>query len=290
METWDFYRTDHEIRKSRKRTVDWTIPAIKRFYDGASVRLLSVGCGSAVDVAVLREHGYFCWGADPDENCYADAREFFVRSDACSLPFASDGFDVTMCMEALEHIGAPNTNREWLPCPEFRANRKRAVEELLRVTRPGGLIIIVTPNRLFPIDEHGTGKTGIRWHLPFRDQTLSYFELRSLFLPKCDQMGVLPYKGYWELEKLKRLGGRTFVRLVNSVLPIFSNRFLHIFGPHLFVYFRKIRNATDSGSDHGSTFAVHANESPCMAAERPEHAAHKRIDPWPGSVRLDALR
>jgi hypothetical protein len=52
-------------------------------------------------------------------------------------------------------------------------------------------------------------------------------------------MGVLPYKGYYELEKLKRLGGAVMVHLVKSVLPIFSNRLLHIFGPHLFVYFRK---------------------------------------------------
>jgi SAM-dependent methyltransferase len=272
METWNFYRTDHEIRKSRRRTEEWTIPAIKRFYDGGRLHLLSVGCGSAVDVVVLREHGYLCWGADPDENCFADAREFFVQSDSCSLPFDSAGFDVTMCMEALEHIGAPNTNREWKPRPEYRANRKRAVEELLRVTKPGGLIIIVTPNRLFPIDEHGTGKTGIRWHLPFRDLTLSYFELRRLFLPKCDQMGVLPYEGYYELEKLKRLGGLPLVRLAKSVLPIFSNRFLHIFGPHLFVYFRKLGNATDFAPDRRSAFVAHVNEAHRIASEHEERA------------------
>jgi SAM-dependent methyltransferase len=270
MELWNFYRTDNEIRKSRKRTEEWTIPAITRFYDGDGIRLLSVGCGSAVDVAVLREHGYFCWGSDPDENCCADAREFFVQSDACSLPFDSEGFDVTMCMEALEHIGAPNTNRAWKPCPEYRANRKRAVEELLRVTKPGGLIIVVTPNRLFPIDEHGAGKTGLRWHLPFRDQTLSYFELKNLFLPKCAQMGVLPYEGYYELEKLKRLGGLPFVRLVKSVLPIFSNRLLHILGPHLFVYFRKLGNAADSASNRRFTSVTHPDAVGAMANEREE--------------------
>jgi len=112
------------------------------------------------------------------------------------------------------------------------------------------VIILVTPNRFFPIDEHGTGKTGLRWHLPFQDQTLSYFELRNLFFPKCDQMGVLPYDGYYELEKLKRLGGVPMVRLVSSVLPIFSNRVLHVLGPHLFVYFRKLRSATNSESGH----------------------------------------
>ena len=256
MELWNFYRTDNEVRKSRKRTEQWTIPAIRRLYDGSSLRLLSVGCGSAVDVAILREHGYCCWGTDPDENCHPAAREFFVQSDACSLPFKSEDFDVTMCMEAFEHIGAPNTNRAWKPCPEYRANRRRAAEELLRVTKPGGLIILVTPNRLFPIDEHGTGKTGLRWHLPFQDQTLSYFELRNLFFPKCDRMGVLPYKGYYELEKLKALGGVPMIRLVKSVLPIFSNRILHVFGPHLFIYFRKIENVPSSESGNRLSFVA----------------------------------
>jgi SAM-dependent methyltransferase len=190
MELWNFYRTDNEVRKSRKRTEEWTIPAIKRFYDGGTVRMLSVGCGSAVDVAVLREHGYFCWGTDPDENCCTDARKFFVQSDACSLPFDSEDFDLTMCMEAFEHIGAPNTNREWKPCPEYRVNRKRAAEELLRVTKPGGVIIVVTPNRLFPIDEHGAGKTGLRWHLPFQDQTLSSFCLNAIEWESCRTRGT----------------------------------------------------------------------------------------------------
>jgi len=207
-----------------------------------------------VDVAILREHGYSCWGTDPDENCHPVARDFFVQSDACSLAFKSEEFDVTMCMEAFEHIGAPNTNRAWKPCPEYRANRRKAAEELLRVTKPGGLIILVTPNRLFPIDEHGSARTGLRWHLPFRDQTLSYLELRSLFLPKCDEMGVLSYDGYYELEKLNQLGGAPMVRLVKFVLPIFSNRILHVFGPHLFIYFRKIGNTTSCESGDRLSF------------------------------------
>ena len=62
---WDFYRTQKEVRKSRRRTEEWIIPTIEQFYGkGAVPRVLSVGCGSAVDVAVLRQHGYDCWGTD----------------------------------------------------------------------------------------------------------------------------------------------------------------------------------------------------------------------------------
>lgn len=238
--TWDFYRTEREVRKSRRRAMEWIIPTIKRFHGTTTgLRVLSVGCGSAIDVAVLRQHGYTCWGTDLTGDCRLEARGAFVQADACSLPFKSSEFDLTLCLEAFEHIGAPNTNLAWKPRPEYRVNRKEAASELLRVTKPRGLLILVTPNRFFPVDEHGTGKTSLRWHMPFCDQTVSYFELKRLFLPACEEMGVLPYGRYFELEKLQKLAGPWMVRFVDSVLPAFSNGLLHIFGPHLFMYFRK---------------------------------------------------
>ena len=242
--TWDFYRTDKEVRKSRRRTEEWTIPVIKRFYSGNNIRMLSVGCGSGVDVAVLRQHGYDCWRTDLTPECHPDARPTFLQASACSLPFRSCDFDLTMCLEAFEHIGAPNTNRAWKRYPEYVANRKKAAAELLRVTKPGGVLVLVTPNRLFPIDEHGPGKSGLRWHLPFGDMTLSYFELKYLFLPACEEIGTLPYGRYFELEKMERLGGSLLAQFVSQVLPIFSNPVLHCspLGPHLFVYFRKARS------------------------------------------------
>ena len=105
------------------------------------------------------------------------------------------------------------------------------------------MLIIATPNRLFPIDEHGSGRTRLRWHMPFGDMTLSYFELKRLFLPASEKMGVLPYGRYFELEKLEELGGPWFARFVDFLLPLLSNGVLHCspFGPHLFVYFRKAR-------------------------------------------------
>jgi SAM-dependent methyltransferase len=240
--TWDFYRTGKEVRKSRRRTEEWIIPVIRKFCGtNTNIRVLSVGCGSAVDVAVLRQHGYDCWGTDLTAECHPDAQGAFLQANACSLPFQSCDFDVTMCLEAFEHIGAPNTNREWKPCPEYMANRKKAASELLRVTKPRGVVILVTPNRLFPVDEHGPGASGFRWHMPIGDMTLSYFELKRLFLPACEEVGTLPYGRYFELEKLERLGGPLLARLVSCVLPIFSSRLLHCspLGPHLFVYFRK---------------------------------------------------
>ena len=81
-------------------------------------------------------------------------RGHFSHHNACPLPFASDTFDVVACLEALE----------FTPRPEA------TLAELVRVLRPGGLLIIT--NRV---------GSGVRW-LPGRTwprETL-YQRLRDL--------------------------------------------------------------------------------------------------------------
>jgi 2-polyprenyl-6-hydroxyphenyl methylase/3-demethylubiquinone-9 3-methyltransferase len=58
-----------------------------------------------------------------------------VVADACSLAFRSGSFDVVVSSEMIEHT----------PDPE------RAVAELARVLRSGGLLVVTTPNRLWQV-------------------------------------------------------------------------------------------------------------------------------------------
>jgi len=60
------------------------------------------------------------------------ARITFMQRDAQSLPFDDASFDVVTCFEALEFM------RDW----------RRAVHEMLRVLRPGGLLML--SNRIGP--------------------------------------------------------------------------------------------------------------------------------------------
>lgn len=53
----------------------------------------------------------------------------FARGDAMSLPFADNSFDLTTCQTVLIHVGDP----------------KGAIREMLRVTRPGGMVLAVEP-------------------------------------------------------------------------------------------------------------------------------------------------
>jgi SAM-dependent methyltransferase len=236
---WDFYRTEKELRKSRRRAEEWILPTMRHLVSRGGARILDVGCGNGVEVAVLRANGFRCVGIDFDPNCHSTAKGAFAQADACRLPFANDIFDSVLSLEVIEHIGAPPG--WWRPTSEAYAERWKYVSELLRVTKPGGVIVLATPNRHFPFDEHGTGSTQLRWHLPVRDLTLSYFELKKMFCGKCAEVGVLPYGRYYELEKIQRLLGSACTRAISSFLHVFSSRFLHVspVNPHLFLYFRK---------------------------------------------------
>lgn len=59
-----------------------------------------------------------------------DSRINFLVGDIESLPFANDSFDVVVCFEAIEHVEG------WA----------RALDEFARVLRPGGQLVISTPN------------------------------------------------------------------------------------------------------------------------------------------------
>jgi SAM-dependent methyltransferase len=55
------------------------------------------------------------------------------------LPFPDAAFDVVFSHEVLEHV----------------SNDRICVEEMIRVARPGGRLLIFVPNRLYPFETHG---------------------------------------------------------------------------------------------------------------------------------------
>ena len=59
----------------------------------------------------------------------------FIQGDALCLPLPSDEFDVVTCQTLLMHLSRPEI----------------AIEEMRRITKPGGLLICVEPNNLADI-------------------------------------------------------------------------------------------------------------------------------------------
>jgi SAM-dependent methyltransferase len=208
------YLSDHECFKTRRRTRDWTIPVLK----GCGLergKILSAGCGNGMDVVELRDQGFRAVGFDLYPPA-AQAAPWVTISRAHSMPFEGATFDAALCLEVIEHI--PQTERS------------ASCKELLRVVRPGGFVIIATPNRYFPADEHASW---LRIHSPFFDDTLSAKELELLFERRARS---LTWKGYFQFERFGR-----FAAGINRAVTLFDNSLLHHspLNPHLFLAFRK---------------------------------------------------
>ena len=84
-------------------------------------------------------------GIDMAEPVY-DVRELYARSvrgDICATEFADDTFDLVWCISSLEHIGMDNSG--YGEPDSGGATAERAMAEMLRITRPGGSVLVTVP-------------------------------------------------------------------------------------------------------------------------------------------------
>lgn len=161
--------------------------------------ILDVACGIGEEVEQLRSDGFDAYGIDlPSLGKLWDeagrSRCYFFESDASALPFPDDTFDLTLAQGVIEHIGTVDGEQEL--SSEYREARRAFACELMRVTRPGGHILVTCPNKRFPLDiQHSPrrsersrvvrffwARTGVVIHRPWGpNHLLSYGELRQLF-------------------------------------------------------------------------------------------------------------
>jgi 2-polyprenyl-3-methyl-5-hydroxy-6-metoxy-1,4-benzoquinol methylase len=105
-------------------------------------KLLDAGAGTGWFSARACQRGARVTSLDVGEKLLAQVAKKCdserIVGDVLSLPFDPESFDFVICSEVIEHTVEPS----------------RAVSELARVLRPGGVLIITVPNRVwhFAID------------------------------------------------------------------------------------------------------------------------------------------
>ncbi len=215
---WQAEQIAAERAKLRQRAKAYYLPLIEELprAKGSPLRVLSVGCGIAEDVDVYLEHGLDAWGIDPGFRCAAwrERRALqehrLIRGDGCCLPFADATFDAVLSSGVIEHIGAQGDGLELRP--DYQRHRRRFARELVRVTKPLGMILLDAPNKRCPADPwHGPFRLGARWHSPWERFLLSAREIRALFLDTAgaSSMELLPLSNFFLFENARRRpGGR----------------------------------------------------------------------------------
>lgn len=144
--------------------------------DGRNRSALDVGARNGTQSQWLKTRGYTVRSIDVEprfESCeLVNANE--------PLPFDTDSFDLIWCSEVIEHLVEP----------------KESLQEMLRVCKPGGRIILTTPNSymwLFRMLK----LVGLPPERLQRADHLHFFKLsgfQSLY-PRAEIFGYFPYLG-----------------------------------------------------------------------------------------------
>ena len=197
----------NEARTGQFLAESYLLPLLARLFqarDAGTVRVLSVGCGVGSDVDALAARGFDAWGVDPGNRSAAwrlrRDPERYVLGNALHLPFPAQSFDMIILGCVIPHIGVIGDT--YVTTPDYAAKRERAMQELGRVVRPGGYIMLSSPNRLCPLDlfhRNGLRSHRPRLHAPSESFLLSFGDYRRLLAKEagCGSVKLLPVRNYW---------------------------------------------------------------------------------------------
>jgi ubiquinone/menaquinone biosynthesis C-methylase UbiE len=102
--------------------------------------ILDAGCGPGEMAATLMQRGYEVWGLDIADAMIGRARERcgvdrFRVGDIERIPFPDNTFDGVVCLGVLEYLDTD----------------AKALREIERVLKPGGMAVVSTPNAICPL-------------------------------------------------------------------------------------------------------------------------------------------
>lgn len=132
---------DEFVRKHEYQTIR---PLFESLRDKPGLQVLEVGCGEGVNLMHLKQLGLSnvdIQGIDPSAEAIGQALKHGLDvkvADGLDLPFAEHSFDAVFCRDVLHHL------------PDREA-RKKFIEEMSRVAKPGATITIIEPNSLNPL-------------------------------------------------------------------------------------------------------------------------------------------
>ncbi len=148
-------------------------------------RVLVDGCGVGSYLSRLVEQAKLAVGLDIELERTLEAHEK-APAVTCGngewLPFPSDHFDLVLSHEVIEHVG----------------DDRSAMQEIFRVLKPGGRLVLFCPNRGYPFETHG-----IYWRGKYRFGNIPLVN----YLPRRLRDRLAPHVKVYTTGDLKELLG-----------------------------------------------------------------------------------
>ena len=166
-------------------------PVAARFLSPGS-RALEVGCGYGRNlVALAGVEGCSIVGSDVSlaelKRAQAErigplpgpqrARVALVRQEPFRLPFRDSAFDLVVLWQVVEHLFG-------------REAKRKVLAECLRVVKPGGHLLIETPNQWFPVDYHDNLVPFAHWFLPKAAREWITWKVRGKRYPPSEYLSL----------------------------------------------------------------------------------------------------
>ena len=129
-EEYFFFEQDNWWFVSRRRIL--LVLLRKLLPRSGDLEILDAGCGTGINLTYLEEFGRVTGVDDSEEAirfCRKRGNRTLVAADLRALPLSADRFDLVTALDVIEHIDED----------------AKALQNLVRVTRPGGHLLITVP-------------------------------------------------------------------------------------------------------------------------------------------------
>lgn len=182
---------------------DRRLEMVRQYVDLEDARVLDVGCGIGTYVRRFRQFSDDVHGIEVEAERVAEASAELpniVLAVGEDLPYPDDHFDLVFSNEVIEHV----------------EDDRATAAEMVRVTKPGGIIVAFAPNRLYPFETHGAyfGKRYVFGNIPL----VNWF-------PDPIRDRFAPHVRAYTMRSMERLFVGRSVRLVHHrcIYPGFDN-------------------------------------------------------------------
>jgi SAM-dependent methyltransferase len=200
-----------------------------------------LGCGVGIDIDILTDLGYDIIGIEIGNRTKAwkDRKypERLILANGMHMPFPAETFDAIYCGCVFPHVGVVGDS--FTVKQDYFDIRLSLAKEMTRVLKPGGMMLVSSPNGKAPLDLFHDRKVGSykpRYNPPGDPCIPSIDDYKKLFVESVcanKEVTALPVRNYWGFIRAKQTIKGYFLSLpvrflfwLSSYVPLLRGSFI----------------------------------------------------------------